>query len=418
MPEELDEYAVILDINTDDDIERQIQGLAIDVPPRAQDPATEAREQWQMHHLLRALLAVRQLSLPVRLYKREAPDFVLQIGNKRIGVEATEAINPDYVQAQVHPIAQGDDTVVDPSLYKWGTQGRPKFQIREEAGRTQLSGHPWMNDSVEREFARSIIDVVRAKHGKLYSRYMRYESDRLLIYHNQPSPIIDIDKARVYTATILADYWSRLGFDTVYVHKYYWMLCFTKKEAEIIYEFPRSDAPFGIAVGVWEQLGAAERTYLKLLEQEPDFIPRITICELDSERNDLFGFESDLQALRCEWFDHRDRDLERIGCTSLLQPPDGIRLRTASEVATCAPALDLFRGGVLEHVVRAIAEWDPEAAVTVVPTLHHTIACRGPEFAASMIGILRYLSGFDDIPHWASDSRKCSTILSATHPLA
>ena len=167
----------------------------------------------------------------------------------RIGVETTEAINPDYVQAQVHPIAQGDDAVVDPSLYKWGTQGRPRSQIREEAGRTQLSGHPWMDDSVEQEFAQSIIDVVRLKHRKLQSRYVRHDTDRLLIYHNQPSPIIDIDKARVYTVTILADYWSQLGFDTVYVHKYNWMLYFTKEASNIIYEFPRSEAPFGIDVG-------------------------------------------------------------------------------------------------------------------------------------------------------------------------
>ena len=60
-----------------------------------------------------------------------------------------------------------------------------------------------MGDSVEREFAQSIIDVVHVKHCKLHSHYERYGSDRLLIYHNQPSPIIDIDKARVYTANIL-----------------------------------------------------------------------------------------------------------------------------------------------------------------------------------------------------------------------
>ena len=144
--EELNKCTVLLDADTEDDLEGQVQGLKIVVPPCAQDPATDAREQWQMHHLLRALLAARQLVLPVRLYKREAPDFVLQTDNTRIGVETTEAINPDYVRAQMHPAAQRDDTVVDPSLYKWGTQGRPKSQIREEDGRTQLSGLPWTGD--------------------------------------------------------------------------------------------------------------------------------------------------------------------------------------------------------------------------------------------------------------------------------
>ena len=234
VPEELDKCTVILDADTEVDLKRQVHGLKIDVPPRAQGSATDAREQWQMHHLLRALLAARQLVLPVRLYKREAPDFVLQTGDIRIGIETREAINPDYVKAQVHPAAQGDDAVVDPSLYKWGTQGRPRSQIREEAGRTQLSGHPWMGDSVEREFAQSIKDVVFEKHCKLRSHYTRFDSDRLLIYHNQPSPQIHIDKARVYTAEILVDYWNQLGFDAVYVHKYNCMLPFTKSASEIL----------------------------------------------------------------------------------------------------------------------------------------------------------------------------------------
>ena len=103
-------------------------------------------------------------------------------------------------------------------------------------------------------------------------------------------------------------------------------------------------APFGIDAGIWEQLGAAETIYLKLLEQEPNFMPQTSIREPESEPDDLFGFESDSQALRREWLDNRDRDLEQTGCTALLQRPDRIRLRTASEVAACPAALDLFRG--------------------------------------------------------------------------
>lgn len=416
MSEKRDICTVILEADTDDDLESQVQGLKIDVPPRAQDPATDARERRQMHYLLRALLAARQLALPVRLYKREAPDFVLQIAKMRIGVETTEAINPDYVKAQVHPAAQAEDAVVDPSLYKWGTQGRPRSQIRKEAARTQLSGHPWMGDSVEQEFAQSISDVVREKHCKLQSHYARFDSDRLFIYHSQPSPQIDIDKARVYTADILVDYWNQLGFDTVYVHNYIWMLYFTRDASGIVYEFPRSDAPFGIVESLWEQLRSVEKLYLKLLEQEPDFMPRTSISEPESEPDDLFGFESDLQALRRGWLDNRDRDLVQTGCGALLQPPDRIRLRTASEVAACPAALDLFRGGVLSHVFRAVAESVPDATTTEIPPLHQAVASRGPEFAASVTGILLYLSRFDDITHWASDSRKCSAILNAIHP--
>lgn len=48
VPEDLDKCIVILDAETEDDLETHIQGLKVDVPPRAQDPATDVREQWQI----------------------------------------------------------------------------------------------------------------------------------------------------------------------------------------------------------------------------------------------------------------------------------------------------------------------------------------------------------------------------------
>ena len=410
MPEELNKCTVLLDSDTEDGLERQLQGLKVDVPPRVRDTATEAREHAQMYHLLRALLASRQLVLPVRLCKREAPDFLLQTGDIRIGVETTEAINPDYVRAQVHPAAQGEHAVVDASLYKWGTQGRPKSQIREEAGRTRLSGLPWMDDSVEREFAQSIKDVVLEKGCKLRSHYTIFDSNRLLIYHNQPSPGIHIDKARAYTADILLDYWNQPGFDTVYVHSYNWMLSFEQVASEVIYEFPRSEAPFAIHADIWEQLNSTEKVYLKLLELEPDFVSYTSTTEPQPVPDDLFGLGCELQALRREWTADRDHELDRMGCAALLQPPNRRRLRTASEVAACPATLKLFRGGVLEHVFRAVAKPIDDAAITAVQL---TMACRDPEFAASVTTLLRYLSRFNDFTHWASDSGKCSAILCA-----
>lgn len=416
VPEERDICSVILEACTGDDFERKVQGLKSNTLARKQGAGPEAPERLQLHYLLQALLATRQLALPVRLYKREAPDFSLHTGNMRIGVEVTEAVNPDYVRAQMHPLAQQDDAVVDASLYKWGTQGRSRSQIREEVKRTKLSGAPWMGEDVEQEFARSINDVVHQKHSKLLSHYRRYDSDRLLIHHSQASPAIDIDKALIYTTTILADYWNKRGFDAIYVHKYHWMLCFTREVSEIIYEFPRSDAPLGIDEDLWEGLGSTEKIYLKLLEQEPSFISDTRSGESECELEDFLGFESELQALRHEWQSVRKRELDELGCTDLLKPPDRIRLMTASEVAACPAASELFRGGLLELVFRAVAEPIPEGTITETPRLHQTMASRGPEFTAAVIAILDYLSRFDDIAHWASDSRKCSALLSAIDP--
>ena len=115
----------------------------------------------------------------MRIHRGESPDFVLETASLRIGIEATEAINPDYVRAQMDDAAKEDGTVIDPSLYKWGTPRRPAQQIHEEAGQRRLSGDGWAGDSVEHEFARSVIDVVWRKHDKLHSHYRRFDRDEL-----------------------------------------------------------------------------------------------------------------------------------------------------------------------------------------------------------------------------------------------
>ena len=329
----------------------------------------------------------------------------------RIGVETTEAINRDYVRAQMHPAAQEEGAVVDPSLYKWGTEGRPTSQIREEAGRTQLSGYGWGGDSVEREFARSIVDVVHRKTLKLRSHYERYDNDYLLIYHNHPSPAIDIQKAQIYAARSLESYWSQSGFDAVYVHKHNWMLYFTKNASGILFEFPRSDAPFDMDIDAWERLESIEKLYLKSLEAETEIMQFLPTSAPEPEPDNYFPFEENLQSLCHDWLADRGRAFLERGCDCLLLSPDRVRLRTVSEVAVCPDALDLFRDCALELIIPAVPDADADVLPTTFALLHGTMASRGGEFQASVIAVLRYLTTFEDISHWTRDARSCSTLL-------
>ena len=143
MPEKRNTSVVIVNADTLDDLKSQIDGLQIEVPPREQSPATDQREQWQIQHLLLALFRAGQLAPPVRLYKRDAPDFLLEIGDMRIGIETMEAINPDYLRAQMHPASQEDGSIIDPSLYKWGNEGRPKI-ADTRGGRAQAAYRLWL----------------------------------------------------------------------------------------------------------------------------------------------------------------------------------------------------------------------------------------------------------------------------------
>ena len=203
------------------DTQRQLQlaieSLAIDVPPRDQGRTTGDCEQWQIERLLQALLQADELPLPVSLTKRERPDFLLTAGTHSVGIEATEAINRDYAAATMHPNARQPGSLVDPSLYKWGTAGRTREQIAEEAGRTELTGDGWAGNSVEREFAAMVADIVRSKSAKLRDGYDRFDCDSLLIYQNQTLPCLDIQGARRHAENAVAPLLGSSGFRNVYV---------------------------------------------------------------------------------------------------------------------------------------------------------------------------------------------------------
>lgn len=213
---------------TEIELKQHIADLAIDVAPRGKGRTTDQCEQWQIHHMLLGLNKAGLLSLPFKLTKRERPDFFVQNGSVSQGIEATEIINSDYARTMTLPEAKGAGSVVDPSLFKWRQTGRSLEELRGIANRQKLTGTGWMGNSVEREFACSIVDTVESKHQKFIAGFTKYDENILLAYHNNSTPILDFDEACSLTHEALSEYWCRNGFDKVIVHKYQTLLSFWK----------------------------------------------------------------------------------------------------------------------------------------------------------------------------------------------
>ena len=207
----------LINAESQDQLRLCIENLAIDVPLRGQGRTSDDCEQWQVQRLLQTLFRTGELQSPVSLTKRESPDFLLTTTHA-MGIEATEAINPDYIAATMHPHASNPKSVVDPSMFKWSTRGRrTRKQIRDEAARTELTGDGWPGDSPEREFATIIADTVMAKHTKLIDGYERFDSDNLLIYQNQTLPCLDVECARHHAEHKVASLLHPPGFHRVFV---------------------------------------------------------------------------------------------------------------------------------------------------------------------------------------------------------
>jgi hypothetical protein len=204
-----------------------LEQLNVVVPPRGKQRTTEHCERWALHKALSILHSHNVIRFPVSIEKSEKPDYWIEMSGKTYGVELTEIIHPDYAKVQTLPEAQNDKSVLDSSLFKWGQANRGTKELRQIATKEKLTGRPWMGDSVEREFAKSIADTVVAKRKKLIAHYKRADVDVLLIHHNQPSPALDYLQGLEYTKRKLASHWKQ-GFKVVAVIKYEQLFLFTK----------------------------------------------------------------------------------------------------------------------------------------------------------------------------------------------
>ena len=92
---------------------RQLALMDISVPPIEQGRTTQHCEKWSICRLLATLIKYHALEFPIKVTKGERPDFCLHTGQKQIGIEFTEAIQPDYARARVLPEAKSDESTID-----------------------------------------------------------------------------------------------------------------------------------------------------------------------------------------------------------------------------------------------------------------------------------------------------------------
>lgn len=204
--------------HTVQDLFQQLALIDISVPPIDKGRTTGHCERWSICRLMASITENQRLEFPIKLIKHESPDFFLQTGEKQIGIEITEAIQQDYARARVLPEAKLHESILDPSLFKWGGPKKSLEELRLIASQRRLTGPGWQDDEIEVEWSEAILDVIQRKSKKLISKgFERYSENWLSIYDNVNSLALDIDKSSSMLSIRLQGYWSNVAFDKVYV---------------------------------------------------------------------------------------------------------------------------------------------------------------------------------------------------------
>jgi hypothetical protein len=207
----------------------------IDVSPRGEGRTKDQVEKWVMYRCLASIAKTDLLRFPVKLTKRERPDWLLELEDERIGCEITEAVSSEKLKAESLPEADAEETVVDVSLFKHGQNQRSLDELREIASRKKLSGSGWAGDSVEKEYAEIVQDVAQKKTATLNKKgFEKFDQNWLLIYCNYNLPILDQIKAASFCRDTLESYWGPKSFDRIFVEKSDKIVSYSKLKHEVI----------------------------------------------------------------------------------------------------------------------------------------------------------------------------------------
>jgi predicted nucleotidyltransferase len=171
-----------------DELRALLEQVDIAVPRRTQGRRAEDRERYCIAHYLRTLEWNGLLRFPFRITKGESPDFVVEMGAVRFGLEVTDAGSPEFQRATTELERAPRGSVQEGRVVR--KPGEP------------LRGRPYHGDEPERLWTTDVLKALDDKTA-LLPGYRRLPDYQLLIY--------DLSEFRGLTAWTVSELPARLA---------------------------------------------------------------------------------------------------------------------------------------------------------------------------------------------------------------
>lgn len=206
-------------ISSDAELFAALRQVDISVPGRIEGRTTHHTETWTICRLLSTLAKATLLDFPASVTHRDRPDFLIQTGRTKVGVEATEAISEQYAAYCALAEREFPEVFLEPAHFRWGAPKLSVEDMRELLRQSQLSSDGWSGGRSEQEWALFIQSIVDTKLAKLaHPEFAKFDQNWLSIYDNLPLPHIHLDKAITFLRPLLQDRWSRIpSFETLFI---------------------------------------------------------------------------------------------------------------------------------------------------------------------------------------------------------
>jgi hypothetical protein len=198
----------------------ELKRVDISVPARTDGRTTHDTETWTICRLLSTLAKAEHLCFPLRVVHRDRPDFEIDAGSRKAGIEITEAITQQFAAYCALAERECPDALLELAHFGWDAPNRTTEEMRALLCQSQLTSDGFAGDRPEQDWARFILSTVDSKLAKLARPdFTKFDENWLSIYDNLPLPdIFDLDKAIAFLRPLLQDRWSRTpSFHVVFV---------------------------------------------------------------------------------------------------------------------------------------------------------------------------------------------------------
>ena len=207
------------------DLLRKLREIDIAVPKRTEGRTKEHCEQWSICHFLATYAETNLIQYPIRVEKRERPDFLLQLPSTCVGIEVTEAVPTDLARADVRREKQREQGIEGYNKLTLLSRFLPDDTQRsaeeiDKIARGDVASDGWVGDEPEREWANAMLHRLKQK-AETASKdgYERFKANWLLIYDNWPLPAVVDKEAAAFFMQRLRALDDPLPFDRVFVER-------------------------------------------------------------------------------------------------------------------------------------------------------------------------------------------------------
>jgi hypothetical protein len=171
------------------ELRRRVSEIDITVPHVTEGRTSQHREQYTFARMLATFSEAGLWQYPLSVDHRDKPDFSLDGGQLRIGVECVEAVPEEWYEIQAIRERHFPDKLNFGQIFRAG-QRRFTSEEKWAIASGEKKGPPWAGDMAERNWAEAIEYFVAQKTAKLRSgNYAEFSEMWLVVQDEWRAPV-------------------------------------------------------------------------------------------------------------------------------------------------------------------------------------------------------------------------------------